>query len=270
MDKVVEPKATFWKGQGDNPVCLMRTSWSDRNAIFLGFKAGSASVNHGHMDIGSFVMEADGTRWASDFGMQDYESLESKGIQVFGRTQDAQRWSIFRINNRAHNTLTVDNQLQMVKGYAKIVKFSDQPDFMFAQSDLSTVYQGQLASEKRGVAIVDKKFVVVRDEMAAKNKATTVRWTMMTSADVKLGANSILLSKEGHTLSVRINATSKIKMKTWSTGPTTTYDAPNPGKTLVGFEMQLKPNQKAGIEVLLVPGSVKEKKMRFDKKLGEW
>ncbi|MCL4481217.1 MAG: heparinase II/III family protein [Bacteroidetes bacterium] len=270
LDKVVEPKATFWKGQGANPVCLMRTSWSDRNAIFLGFKAGSASVNHGHMDIGSFVMEADGTRWASDFGMQDYESLESKGIQVFGRTQDAQRWSIFRINNRAHNTLTVDNQLQMVKGYAKIVKFSDQPDFMFAQSNLSTVYQGQLASEKRGVAIVDKKFVVVRDEMAAKNKATTVRWTMMTSADVKLGAHSILLSKEGHTLSVRINATSKIKMKTWSTEPTTTYDAPNPGKTLVGFEMQLKPNQKAGIEVLLVPGSVKEKKIIFDKKLGEW
>jgi hypothetical protein len=270
LDKVVEPQVIAWKGQGANPVCLMRTSWSDRNAIFLGFKAGSASVNHGHMDIGSFVMEADSTRWASDFGMQDYESLESKGVQVFGRTQDAQRWSIFRINNRAHNTLTIDNQLQMVKGYAKIDNFSDRPDFMFAQSDLATVYEGELASEKRGVAIVDKKFVVIRDELATVNKATTVRWTMMTSADVKLGSNAILLSKEGHTLSVKINATSKIKMKTWSTEPTTTYDAPNPGKTLVGFEMQLKPNQKQTIQVLLIPGSCKDKKIIFDKKLSEW
>ncbi len=108
------------------------------------------------------------------------------------------------------------------------------------------------------------------ENIIKQSVAANPTWKMMTSADVKLGANSILLSKEGHTLSVRINATSKIKMKTWSTGPTTTYDAPNPGKTLVGFEMQLKPNQKAGIEVLLVPGSVKEKKMRFEKELGEW
>jgi hypothetical protein len=141
---------------------------------------------------------------------------------------------------------------------------------MFAQSDLATVYEGELASEKRGVAIVDKKFVVIRDELATVNKATTVRWTMMTSADVKLGSNAILLSKEGHTLSVKINATSKIKMKTWSTEPTTTYDAPNPGKTLVGFEMQLKPNQKQTIQVLLIPGSCKDKKIIFDKKLSEW
>ncbi|MEK7720468.1 MAG: heparinase II/III family protein, partial [Bacteroidota bacterium] len=270
LDKVAEPKAVAWKGQGANPVCMLRTSWNDRNAIFVGFKAGSASFNHGHMDIGSFVMEADGTRWATDFGMQDYESLESKGIQVFGRTQDAQRWSIFRINNKAHNTLTVDNQLQLVKGYAKIDQFSDQPDFMFAQSDLSAIYENQLASEKRGVAIVDKKFVVVRDELSAASKATTVRWTMLTSADVKLGSNSILLSKEGHTLLLKVNAPSKIRMKTWPTAPTTSYDAPNPGKTLVGFEMLLKPNQKQAIQVLLIPGSVKEKKIIFDKELGKW
>ena len=36
-------------GQGANPVCMMRTSWADSNALFLGFKAGSPSVNHGHM-----------------------------------------------------------------------------------------------------------------------------------------------------------------------------------------------------------------------------
>ena len=270
LDKVTEPKAKFWKGQGANPVCMMRTSWNDRTAIFLGMKLGSSSVNHGHMDIGSFVMEADGTRWASDFGMQDYESLESKGIQVFGRTQDAQRWSIFRINNKAHSTLTVDNQLQLVKGYARIDKFSEQPNFLFAQSDLSTVYENQLASVKRGVAIVDQKYVVVRDEMAAVNKSTTVRWTMMTSATPVIKGNRILLSKEGHTLVLQVNAPGNIKMKTWSTEPTTNYDAANPGKSLVGFEFQLKPNQKQHIQVLLIPGSVKDQKIKFAKELDKW
>ena len=270
LDKVTEPKIKAWKGEGANPVCLMRTSWTDRNAIYLGFKAGSASVNHGHMDIGSFVMEADGSRWASDFGMQDYESLESKGIQVFGRTQDAQRWSIFRLINKSHNTLTVNDQLQQVKGYAKIDQFSDKPDFMYAISDLSTVYENQLSEAKRGVAIVDQKYVVIRDELIAANKPTTIRWTMMTSATPVLGRNSITLSKEGHTLVLMVNSPSDITMKTWSTEPTTSYDAPNPGKTLVGFEIQLKPNQKQTIQVLLVPGSAGSQKIQFEKSLAKW
>ena len=270
LDKITVPKYNLWKGQGANPVCMMRTSWTDPNAIYLGFKAGSPSVNHGHMDIGSFIMESEGTRWATDFGMQDYESLESKGIQVFGRTQDAQRWSIFRINNRAHNTLTINDQLQQVKGYAKIDKYSDKPDFMFAVSDISSVYENQLASANRGVAIVDQKFVVVRDELVAPDKPTTVRWTMLTSATVELGKNSITLTKEGHSLLLKVDSPTTVTMKTWSTEPTTNYDAPNPGKTLVGFEMQLQPNQKQEIQVLLIPGSVDSKKVKFSKPLGKW
>jgi hypothetical protein len=248
----------------------MRTSWTDRNAIYLGFKAGSASVNHGHMDIGSFVMEADGSRWASDFGMQEYESLESKGIALWGLEQNSQRWSIFRINNYAHNTLTIDKQLQLVKGYAKIDKSSDRPGFLYAISDLSSVYENQLKEAKRGVAIVDQKFVVIRDEVIATNKPTTVRWTMMTSATPVLGENCITLSKEGHTLVLRVNTPAKVSMLTWPTAPTTSYDAPNPGKTLVGFEIKLEPNQKQAIQVLLIPGSMGDKKVKFEKSLAKW
>ncbi len=270
LDKISAPKYTVWKGQGANPVCLMRTSWTDPNAIYLGFKTGSPSVNHGHMDIGSFVMESEGSRWATDFGMQEYESLESKGIQVFGRTQDAQRWSIFRINNRAHNTLTVNDQLQRVSGYAKIDQHSDKPDFMYAISDISSVYESQLASARRGVAIVDQKFVVVRDELAATDQSTTVRWTMLTSATPEIKENSIILTKEGHSMLLKVDSPGNIVMKTWSTEPTTDYDAPNPGKSLVGFEILLLPNQKQTIQVLLIPGSVDPEKVKFTKALGKW
>ena len=270
LDKVTEPKTIAWKGQGANPVALMRTSWTDPNAIYLGFKTGSPSVNHGHMDIGSFIMEADGIRWASDFGMQEYESLESKGIDLFGRTQDAQRWSVFRLNNFVHNTLTIDSQLQQVKGYAKIDRFSERPDFMYAISDISTVYEGQLSSAIRGVAIVDKKFVVVSDELVAGNKPTTIRWTMLTSATPKLGKSSITFTKDGKKLVLQVNTSSEVTMKTWTTQSTTSYDAPNPGITLVGFELKLKPNQKQSVQVLLIPGSVDAKKIKFDKALGEW
>jgi hypothetical protein len=271
LDKITEPSSKLWMGQGSSPVCLMRTSWTDSNAIYLGFKTGSASVNHAHMDIGSFVMESDGVRWASDLGMQDYESLESKGIQVFGRTQDAQRWTILRMNNFAHNTLTINNQLQLVKGYAKIDKYAGKPDIMYAISDLSSVYENQLANVKRGVAIVDKKFVVIRDELKTTAQAATVRWTLLTRAEVSItGKNTATLTKNGKKLFLRVDAPLNIQMKTWSTTPITTYDAPNPGTTLVGFECEVNPNTEKILQVLLIPGSVASTDISFDKLLENW
>jgi hypothetical protein len=259
LEKVAAPSSTFWTGQGPNPVSLMRTSWSDPNAIYLGFKAGSASVNHAHMDIGSFVMESDGVRWAADFGMQDYESLESKGIRLFGRTQDAERWKIFRLNNFVHNTLTVNKQLQLVKGYAKIDRHSDTKEFAFAVSDLSSVYENQLAAVRRGVAVTDGKYVVVQDELTARDTTTVVRWTLLTPAEVTItGKNTAILKKDGKQLFLRVTSPARVNLKTWSTQPTTDYDAPNPGTTLVGFEVNVPPKKSAVFHVMLIPAAAEK------------
>jgi hypothetical protein len=263
LDQITEPKVKAWKGDGANPVCLMRTSWSDPNAIFVGFKTGSPGVSHGHMDVGSFVMDADGVRWASDFGWQDYESLESKKINLWNGQQDGQRWQVFRLNNRAHNTLTIDNQLQCVVGRAKIDYFSDQANFMVAVSDLSQVYETQLAGVKRGVAIVDQKFVVVRDELVAADKPATVRWSMLTTATPELAKDHIILTQGGKKLTLKVNCPAPFVLKTWSTEPTTDYDAPNPGTVLVGFELQLAPHQKQAVNVALIPGSAGDCRIDF-------
>jgi len=271
LAKVSQPASMVYVGQGPSPVALMRTSWSDPNGIYLGFKVGSASVNHAHMDIGSFIMESDGVRWASDFGMQDYESLESKGIQLFGRTQEAQRWTVFRLNNFVHNTLTVDGALQRVSGFAMIDQFSDKADFPFAISNLSSVYDGQLVSATRGVGIVDNSYVVVKDELTTLNKSTKVRWTMLTSADVSVvGNGSAVLKKDGKELILRVDSPAKVALKTWSTQPSTAYDAPNPGTTLVSFEIELPANAKAEFAVKLIPKRAEKKANGKIKPLNSW
>jgi hypothetical protein len=270
MNTITQPKSLTWTGKGKMPVALMRTSWNDPAAIFVGMKGGSAGVNHAHMDVGSFVMEADGVRWAMDFGMQDYESLESKGIAVFGRTQDAQRWSIFRYNNFTHNTITVNNQLQQVAGYAPIVSSTSGEKFMSAVTDLSEVYKGSLANIKRGVAIVDKKYVLVQDEIETGASQSTVRWTMLTPADVKIvGNNTIELTKDGKKVLLNVQRPANVSLKTWTTVPPNTYDAPNPGTTLVGFEVVLPANTKSTFVVNLIPAKVGEVKQKI-KSLSEW
>ena len=271
MDQITPPASTFWTGNGKNPMVLMRTSWSDSNALYVAMKGGSVSINHAHMDIGSFIMEADGVRWAMDFGMQDYESLESKGIQLFGRTQDAQRWTVFRLTNLVHNTLAINGQHQLVTGTAPITKSGNNPAFMFAVSDLSQIYNNQVSKSVRGIAIVNQNHVVVRDEIETRDTTTTIRWTMLTPASAQIiGKNQIELTKNGKKLLLKVKAKGKIQMKTWSTNPPRDYDAPNPGTTLVGFEITLPANTKTALNVSLLPGETGSKKFKKIAPLEKW
>lgn len=254
ISAIQPPKATMWVGMGKTPVALMRTTWTDPNAIYVAMKGGTPSTNHAHMDIGSFVMEADGVRWAMDFGMQNYESLESKKVDLWNGKQDSQRWQVFRYNNFVHNTLTVNDQLQQVAGKAPITSFSTSPAFMNTITDLSGVYEGSLAKANRGIAIINKEYVEVRDELETASSEATVRWTLLTPASVKItGERTVELSKDGRTMTLQVQEPAKIELKTWTTDPPHDYDAPNPGTTLVGFETKLPANTKTALTVLLIP-----------------
>ena len=264
------PQKLQWVGKGITPVALMRTSWIDPKALFVGFKGGSASTNHSHMDVGSFVMEAGGVRWASDFGMQDYNSLESRGISLWDMNQNSERWKIFRYNNFVHNTLTINNELHRVEGKADIRSYSDNPDFMNATSDISSVFKGQLKSCIRGIGIVNKSYVVVRDGIETTDKPATVRWTMLTTADARItGKNTIELKKDGKKLTLRVVEPANIRMKTWTTVPPNDYDAPNPGSVLVGFETDVAATSGTTLTVLLIPQNTKQVN-RFVPRLEDW
>jgi len=258
VSAIQPPSENFWIGQGTTPVALMRTSWTDPKAIFAGFKGGTASSNHAHMDVGSFVMDADGVRWAMDFGPQDYNSLEQRGVDLWNMNQNSQRWEVYRYNNFAHNTLTVNGQLHLVNGKAKIDSYSSTPDFMNAVSDISSLFEGRLAQCLRGIAIINKQYVVVKDEIKASGQEATVQWKMLTSADARItGRNAIELRKDGKRLKIEVSGPAKVTMKTWPTTPTNDYDAPNPGTVLVGFEIKIPADTSASLLVKLIPQSAK-------------
>jgi hypothetical protein len=271
MDKITEPSKDMWVGNGKNPVALMRTSWNDPKAIYVAMKGGSPKVNHAHMDIGSFVMEADGVRWGMDFGPQDYNSLEQRGIDLWNMSQTSPRWEVLRYNNFVHNTLTINGQLQVVAGYAPIISSSENTGLMNAITDMTQVYSGQLKSVKRGIAIVDKKYVTVRDEFETIANETVVRWSFLTSADVVItGTNTAELTKNGKKLVIKVSEPAVINMKTWSTAPKHDYDSPNPGTILVGFETTIPANTRATLQVLLLPAGATPDNANVPGQLSKW
>jgi len=92
------------------------------------------------MDAGSFIYERKGIRWAIDLGMQNYLSLESRGVNLWDQSQEGQRWGVFRLGNMAHNTLTINNKRHLVNSYASINRIYKSEDMKGAEVDLISVF----------------------------------------------------------------------------------------------------------------------------------
>lgn len=54
------PPLKWWSEGGTQPQAVIRSAWNDPHATFIGIKAGKADDSHAHMDIGSFILEANG------------------------------------------------------------------------------------------------------------------------------------------------------------------------------------------------------------------
>ncbi len=265
--KPVAPRALSWSAGGPNPVAFHRSSWT-HDASFVAIKGGSASLNHAHMDVGAFVMDAAGLRWADDLGMQDYNSLESKGFKLFGKTQDADRWTIFRLGTSSHNVLQVDGQQQRVSGRAPIVLARDGRTVV----NLTEVYAGQLANARRGVALQADRSVRVQDEFTTLGRETSVRWAMLTRADVKLdGPGRATLTQEGKTLAFRVLEPAGVKLAIYPTDPPpAATDARNEGTRMIGFEVRTPPGQARRLIVQLVPGDTNASDAPAATPLADW
>ncbi|MDA0989902.1 MAG: heparinase II/III family protein [Verrucomicrobia bacterium] len=250
------PVTRHWMGQGSTPVAMHRSGWQDDRETYVGLKGGTPSANHAHMDIGSFVMDADGVRWARDLGNQSYYSLESKGIGLWDKQQDGQRWDIFRWSNFSHNTLVVDGQKQRVEGFAPIVGFSDQDPLPHTIIDMTSVYDGQLAAVRRGVALRPDRTVLVQDELTTLDHDTAIRWGMVTGADVTIDdAHRATLRQDGQQLTLTILSPAGASLEIYETAePPHDYDEPNPGTRMIGFTVHIPASTEERLIVLLDPG----------------
>ncbi|MBW7864644.1 MAG: heparinase [Candidatus Hydrogenedens sp.] len=258
MPAVTEPaNPLHWRGAGTNPVAVHRSSWTEPDAVFLAAKAGTPFANHGHMDTGTFVLDADGVRWSVDLGAEGYHPLEARGMDIWGRTQQSVRWDVFRYNNSSHSTLTVNGEKQRVNASGTIVRFSDREEFPHTVMDLGPVYAGQLSAARRGFALLPDRRVLIQDEVTAGEGAARVRWAMTTPAEVTGPApGRALLEQSGKQMLFEVLSPAGTAVETFSTDPPNEWDSPNPGKRQVGFHVDLEPGASATLTVLLTPGTV--------------
>jgi len=210
----------------DAELAMLRTSWDDPTALFVGVKAGGnrGGRGHAHLDLGSFVLDAGQTRWALDLGRDDYDLPN-----YFG----ALRWTYYRTKTESHNTVLIDGQDQDPAAEASIVAHRFQPDLAFVRIDLSGVYPGKLRRFHRGIALYKRQHVIIQDEITAPRPVEAL-WGMLTDAEVSVSGRTAELRKGNWILSARILAPAGATFDTVSThAPPPQTPNPNTRKLVV-------------------------------------
>lgn len=175
------PTVKLFKGIN---VTFLRSDWRDKNAFFVGFKGGDNKANHSHLDLGTFVMDALGERWAVDLGGDEYNMPAYFGVK---------RWTYYRLRTEGHNTLTFDGgENQDPKATARIIAFGGAGERRFAIADLSAAYRGQATKVTRGIALTGRRQVLVEDEVEAAGPVDPA-WAMHTNAAIRIDGRSATL-----------------------------------------------------------------------------
>ena len=261
LNSIAPPEEKVWSGKGINPVVLVHGDWTFTDTDkFLGIKAGRANYSHGHMDVGSFVYDAWGTRWSADLGLQSYGTVEN--INLPGYTggfgsydQGAFRWAVFRYNNYNHSTITVNDALHRAGGRAEISSVINTSASKGATIDMTDILSSECESATRTVTLENDTDLVVKDIVKAKyNKAADVRWTMVTRAIPTVEGNRIVLQGASKKLYLKVTSqnNAKVTLKTWSTVGES-YDASNAGYYEAGFEAKVTSGQTDTFTVTLSP-----------------
>ena len=224
--------------RGEQSVAIFRSGW-DAEAAWFAIKGGTPAANHGHMDVGSFVYDAHGLRWIHDLGSDNY-NLPA----YFGN----KRWTYFRLQNRSHNTLEIDDNLQNPRANpCPPVASSLSGNPLAATFDLTAAYAGSATQVLRSARFDRRRGTVcIEDEIT--QASGPVRWRAFTDAACEVQGEQVILRKKSRQITLRRIS----KEGSWSVTeatPPTSAEKPNKGFRAVVLTVPQSAQVSIGVEI---------------------
>lgn len=242
--------------RGPSQLALFRSAWDDPLALWTGLKGGSNRVNHGHLDAGSFLLDADGVRWFVDLGPDDYNL---PGYWS-GKEVSDPRWQYYRLNNRSHNTLTLGDALQDPDADVALVGFGSTPERAWAVAELTSAYAKTATRVIRGLALLQRKRVLVQDELSQLQSGIPLIWRALTEASVEIAPDgrAATLRRDGKALRLEILAPADARWTQRPATPPTAVENQNTGVTQLEATVPAE-NQPRDVRVAVLLSPVGEK-----------
>ncbi len=186
---------------GPVEVVTMRSAWGDPNALFVGIKAGYNQVNHGHLDLGNFELDALGVRWARDLGSEDYDLPNYWEGKPGGR-----RWGYYRLNSSSHNVCRLNGEDQDASAKSQFAKVSLDQNEPSATVDLTGAYKKFARSAVRTVSMVAARHAVLVEDRFDITTPCEVAWGMTTDATIRVAGSQAFLKINDREMLAQINS----------------------------------------------------------------
>lgn len=209
-------------------VAVLRGAWDSPTAAYVGIKGGRTSGlrSHSHLDLGHFVYEVGGRRWAIDLEPDDYTECY---------LAPPERYRYYRAGTFGHNTLVIDDVNQAYAPGEPMIGavFSPLVETERATAislDLSTAYP-MASSVKRTFTLDRSGDLTIEDEIRPRAAAMTVVWSMHTRALVECDGRCARLTQTygaGHeaiVLYATLDGPEGVEFACVDAGPAVLYEA---------------------------------------------
>ena len=184
-----EPLTVYMPSDVGQELVLMRSAYLDENATFAGIKSGYNYTNHGDLDIGTFVFDSMGERWAEELGPGSYDAPG-----YFVNLPAGGRWKNYCKRAEGQNTLVINPDLTLDDQYAlaecKFTDFTETGDGVISTLDMTDAYR------MNGALKVTRDFGLYNDRTSLKITdnvrciiPSEIYWFMHTKADIDISAD---------------------------------------------------------------------------------
>ena len=241
------------------PIGVMRSAWNDPKATFVAIKGGTPNNSHGHMDAGSFILEADGVRWALDLGTESYDKMRSAKLDLWNYSQNSSRWTTFRVGPEGHNILRINGERQLINGKGEVKELKTANGVMGNEADLTSLYADKASKVTRTVLLYPSRQVSIQDNWTAKDSAVEVAFQWLTRAAITKLKDGLLLKQNGQSLQLKIEqpvSMSDVVIETEDVSAAKNLqDSPNPGLSRILIKIKTAANSNGKLHIRAYPDS---------------
>lgn len=181
------PRSILLKSDKNQEIAIFRSAFFDKNATYAAMKAGYNYTNHGDLDIGTFVFDSMGERWAEELGPADYGN-SGYFVGIIG----GGRWKVYAKRAEGQNTLVFNPNAAFEDQYpfatASFTDFSeDKENGGSATLDMSEAYRfAGVKSAKRTFELFNGRTSLRITDTFTCKMPSEVYWFMHTKADIEI------------------------------------------------------------------------------------
>lgn len=184
----------------------IRENWYNSDSAWLSYHGGEMSNAHDHIDVGTYIFNIGGVRWAIDLGKEPLRYVQTNNPAT---SAGYTIYDFYRARAEGHNSVVINPSREVGMNVAANTKVAPPVSGAYGtigKIDMSKAYSASTTSYLRGYKLSDsRRTFTLRDEINLLTQSD-VYWFMHTKGSVRIiDSNTAIIYQDGKALKVQID-----------------------------------------------------------------